>query len=360
MRFNSILVVTYGRSGSTLLQGLLNSIEGCLITGENFNFIFGLYQAFKSLKKTKKFSHADTPNQAFYGAHKIDMDSFIKNMQTTVKNIILADKIKDPDIVCYGFKEIRYLPYDNDFCVEATDFSDYLDFLNLLFPNVCFVFNTRNIDDVIKSGWWKNRDPIETTKILNQAEELFKNYHYIHPDNSFMISYEDIVSQNNNLKLLYDFIGVAYDSKSILSVLSKEHSYAPKEKKGIKLKMNPSKHWSSQLNYFNIDRLPRKVYSGIHFDFSGIAVPLKNKYKIKNIKAVTSDSIITAKLGISSPAMANKYPNIRNSSLSRFEIKGLVLNHNEDISVVVTIDDIKIKKEIEIEVGKLHVDLFKQ
>lgn len=38
-RFGSILVITYGRSGSTLLQGILNSIDGILIRGENHNFL---------------------------------------------------------------------------------------------------------------------------------------------------------------------------------------------------------------------------------------------------------------------------------------------------------------------------------
>ena len=50
MKFDSVLIVTYGRSGSTLLQGILNSIEGCLIRGENDNFCFALYQAHQSIK----------------------------------------------------------------------------------------------------------------------------------------------------------------------------------------------------------------------------------------------------------------------------------------------------------------------
>ncbi len=38
-----LFIVTYGRSGSTLLQGILNSIPGYLIRGENRAALFHLY-----------------------------------------------------------------------------------------------------------------------------------------------------------------------------------------------------------------------------------------------------------------------------------------------------------------------------
>ncbi|UCV16550.1 hypothetical protein [Quatrionicoccus australiensis] len=53
MKFKSILVVTYGRSGSTLLQGVLNTLPNVLIRGENHDFCWGLYLAWKSLIQTK-------------------------------------------------------------------------------------------------------------------------------------------------------------------------------------------------------------------------------------------------------------------------------------------------------------------
>jgi hypothetical protein len=38
IKYGSILIVTYGRSSSTLLQGVLNTIDGVRVTGENFEF----------------------------------------------------------------------------------------------------------------------------------------------------------------------------------------------------------------------------------------------------------------------------------------------------------------------------------
>ena len=39
-----LFVLTYGRSGSTLLQGILNSIPGYLVRGENRQILFHLHE----------------------------------------------------------------------------------------------------------------------------------------------------------------------------------------------------------------------------------------------------------------------------------------------------------------------------
>lgn len=49
-RFGSVLIITYGRSGSTLLQGILNSIPGYLIRGENENLMAHFYNAYKIIE----------------------------------------------------------------------------------------------------------------------------------------------------------------------------------------------------------------------------------------------------------------------------------------------------------------------
>lgn len=49
MRFNHILIITYGRSGSTLLMSLLNTVDGVLIAGENYNVCLHLFRAYKAL-----------------------------------------------------------------------------------------------------------------------------------------------------------------------------------------------------------------------------------------------------------------------------------------------------------------------
>lgn len=56
LRYNHILIITYGRSGSTLIQGILNAIPGVRVFGENGNVFFDLYKTFKKLSYLKKNS----------------------------------------------------------------------------------------------------------------------------------------------------------------------------------------------------------------------------------------------------------------------------------------------------------------
>ena len=49
-----LIVVTYGRSGSTLLQSILQSIPGYSFTGENNNVLLPLFHAFLRAEDAKK------------------------------------------------------------------------------------------------------------------------------------------------------------------------------------------------------------------------------------------------------------------------------------------------------------------
>ena len=53
MAWRTALIITYGRTGSTLLMGLLNKIDGYLIRGENNNCFHSLFKFVKSLEQTR-------------------------------------------------------------------------------------------------------------------------------------------------------------------------------------------------------------------------------------------------------------------------------------------------------------------
>lgn len=217
LNYQSILIVTYGRSGSTLLQGVLNSIDGCLIRGENNQFCYDLFCAYNQIIEVKK-TFASEITSPFYGAHLLDEKVFINYTMEMVKKLLLADK-DERKIVCYGFKEVRY--------INVLDkFPEYLNFLQKIFPNVAFVFNVRNIEDTLKSAWWAERNPEETRKAMMRCEELFKEYININ-SNGFLISYEDIINKSTNLNALFDFLGAEYSDNVIDKVLSTPHSYKP-------------------------------------------------------------------------------------------------------------------------------------
>ena len=284
LHFDSILIITYGRSGSTLLQGIINDIDGVIIRGENENFIEGLYIAYKRLVKAKnRFGHHEgskSPKHAWYGVQDIDIDTFLENCKKSIKDVLVgnSDRINfnGSKTICYGFKEIRYIdkkiskvkisrrqklfyylinklihytnslilkinhilgkeifimrnPYDFKFPnilyqFLVDDFEDFLDFLLQVFPKPCLIFNTRNLDDVSQSFWWANIDKKKVLDILSKVEDDFRKYCLENPDHTYMITYEDMVSKTQRLEDLFNFLGAEYSPSKINKILSISHS----------------------------------------------------------------------------------------------------------------------------------------
>jgi Sulfotransferase family len=214
LRFQSILVVTYGRSGSTLLQGVLNSIDRCLIRGENYNFCYGLFRSYQSMMVAKKFTSSKSRSPWF--GPKWDESLFLRATRTMVRDLLLGD-VDPRTIDCYGFKEIRYTE------LHVPQLPEYLAFLAQIFPSVAYIFNTRDLDDVVRSDWWR-RDPDRYRPLLNKTEEQFRSYAAAH-DNCFLIDYRDIVGQSPALAAMFDFLGAPYDTEKITAVLAKRHGY---------------------------------------------------------------------------------------------------------------------------------------
>ncbi len=222
MKYQSILIVTYGRSGSTLLQGVLNSIDGCLIRGENYNFCYGLFKSYQRLLQAKLRLHSNTPQHPWYGAKLLDEEVFLGYAGKMIKDLLLADEKDNQEIICYGFKEIRYTK------LSTAELFDYLSFFTKVMPRVAFIFNTRNMKDVVKSGWWVDYDPENTITELERTESNFKTYLQNH-DNCFHIDYSDVVAKSDRLVALFEFLGAPYSEDKVNEVLSLPHSYDPNQ-----------------------------------------------------------------------------------------------------------------------------------
>ena len=239
LNFESLLIITYGRSGSTLLMGVLNSIEGVVIRGENYDFCFHLYKAYKAILDSKN-QYGKNSQNPFYGSDYIDEEQLLMDYSQLIKNVLLSEHHKKPsnvikflksktdihlNIKCFGFKEIRYERH-------LEEFNEYLSFLEKIFPNLCFVFNTRNNEDVLKSMKavdFYTKKPFDLN-YLKTIETTFFDYIKYHPDNTFHISYEDVITKSKRLKELFSFLGATFSQQKIDKVLSKRHSYSPAQK----------------------------------------------------------------------------------------------------------------------------------
>lgn len=235
LNYDHILIVTYGRSGSTLLQGVLNTIDGVTIRGENDNVFYEFFKAYQKLINQRKLHNdAVLPNQAWFGISFVNPAQVLKEFRRMARKILLGEfDYQTNRGMCVGFKEIRYS--DN-----LQEFEEYLGFLQLLFPNTAIIFNTRNIDDVLKSGWWQDQTRADSTKQLEAIEAKYHSYHQEN-NNTFKIKYEQVKENGEMLQKLFSFLGADYKSSEVETVLAIRHSYLPNQNNVKQLYAPPRK-----------------------------------------------------------------------------------------------------------------------
>lgn len=210
----TIFIVTYGRSGSTLLQSMLQGIPGAHIVGENFGALYFLFSGFQRLAKAKrKWGGKEQPkNSPWYGADKLDPVRFRDKMV----NLFVEEAIQPPkNVRWYGFKEIRYGEG-----VMGDDFEPFVSFLRRAFPNAYIVFNSRNGQDVSKSRWWKKSNPEDVQNMVRVMDAKFEDYTRKFPERCFHARYEDTVADPACLKPLFDMLGEPFDPERAQEVLN--------------------------------------------------------------------------------------------------------------------------------------------
>lgn len=332
MKFNHILIITYGRSGSTLLMSLLNTVDGVLIAGENFNLCLHLFRAYKALLNSKK--HGNTSNlntDPFFMAHKYNSERFLQDAYILIKNQIVGS---NPNIKYWGFKEIRYTKVN---FLPDESLVDYLDFLRQLFPNCAFIFLTRNHVDVIRSGFWKKMNPEKVREILIDFEDKINFYHEKNKNFTYIIDYNDIKTLSNKLKYLFeDFLGFSYNEKVIKEKLLIPHSYDINEKNIKKIGIEISNfNIPKDLLVASIDMFPKQILLYQNFSISGVL--LFNNGETYDLRVSGCRSQFQVLYNLPSPKYGKNYKNIPNSNTAGFRIENLMfesLDQYIDISVI--------------------------
>jgi len=224
VRFDHVLIVTYGRSGSTILQGVLNSINGLLVRGENGNVFHDFFTMTRGLGVHRgRSANSFAPNSAWFGIAEMTSDRMVAELRPVARRMLLGDDVDDPAITSIGFKEIRYLDVMDDLV-------DYLQFLEQLFPNAAFVLNTRDPNETAKSGWWRAEDPEQLAQEIGRLESRFAEFAGGR-SNCFEIDYRDVVGKGENLRRLFHFLGAEFDEQKVDAVLAISHSYQPGDRR---------------------------------------------------------------------------------------------------------------------------------
>ena len=207
-----VFVVTYGRSGSTLLAGILNSIPGFLIRGENRDALHHLFRYHQTLADERARVGQDNGRQRthpFYGIGDVPLDRSLAGIRGLVLDTLLRPK--DGTRVT-GFKEIRWY---------HPDLTAYVAWLREVFPGARFLVNTRNHADVLRSGWWAEGDhaaglAAAEAGILALADAL--------ADSAYRVHYDDYVSDPTILRGMFEWLGEPWDEASVRAIMARKHS----------------------------------------------------------------------------------------------------------------------------------------
>lgn len=300
MKFRFVLVVTYGRTGSTLLMGVLNSTKGISVRGENYDLCGGLFQSYKALVSTAKHRGASGGTKPFYGANLVDFEQFFLDARTLVANQLFGPVEGGRGV--WGFKEIRYLNYGDSL-------GEYLDFLSRLFPEAAFVFLTRNSADVSNSAFWKTSNRDIVINKIGLFEEVARRWS-ARRDDCYWIAYEDLVGRAEfSIKGLFEFLHVPYDAARVRETLETEHSYG-NEGRGAALgqgrmsaRVVPIADESEII--FRLDKVPNNVQINVPFEIGGVALGIEMPVESVSINGALN--VGNVQCGLSSPWYANRY-----------------------------------------------------
>lgn len=207
-----VFVLTFGRSGSTLLQGVLNSFEGVLVRGENMMAVAGLRDFVTRVRRARDGKiGTGIATHPWFGIEEASDEL----LRVVLRGAVEATLIRPHDDTrIAGFKEIRW---------HHDGMADQVDFVRWLFPGARFVINLRRVEDAARSRWWSQKDDgLEVLRgleaqLLAEAERL--------GEDAFVIRYEDYLAQRSEVHRLAAWLGVEADDAVLDQVLERKHAY---------------------------------------------------------------------------------------------------------------------------------------
>ncbi len=210
-----LFVMTYGRSGSTLLSGLLNAQPGYLVRGENEHALHHLFAYHRQLAAIKGRKPADVyraSTHPFFGMGDVPLKRSLAGIRRLALETVLRP---EADTRVTGFKEIRWYHQDME---------DYVAWLRLVFPGARFLVNTREHPSVLASGWWAKGDAEHNAAHLAETERRILAVAADLGEAAYRVHYDDYVADPTVLEGLYDWLGEPWDEASVRATLAVRHS----------------------------------------------------------------------------------------------------------------------------------------
>jgi len=213
-----ILIISYRRSGSTLLMGALNSIPGYKIVGENKMAYLSLMEFYEKMNESlnSSINFAQNFNSGQDTTNPWWNDFSLNFLREQIR--YLMSGLIDPErkARAVGFKEIRYS--------GVKDLSRYLDWLYFI-TGCKFIFLTRTHKDVCKSKWHaenpkcpENLEAFEKRVWKHMEDNFHQSWFHLHFDDLHN-------TKPDKFKALFEWLGEEYNENSLATVLSRRYSY---------------------------------------------------------------------------------------------------------------------------------------
>lgn len=146
--YEFLTIVTFGRSGSTAIQAVINAHPGALIRGENYLALRGLQHYVQSLAAASSRHHAGRPDHPWFGTARLDASA----VRDSARRAFVTDVLRPRgDTRWSGYKEVRY---ETGYFPDSDALLDHLMFVASFLPGIRFVINVRDADRSGASGWW--------------------------------------------------------------------------------------------------------------------------------------------------------------------------------------------------------------
>ena len=208
-----ILICATGRSGSTTLQRIINTIKDSTITGEKHGAIKNLLECYANIKHIFTYTPKDKNNNfikydklieykikpAWYNCYNYT------DVKNNIKNSIISILSNNGSEKVLGYKEIRWF-----------DSTHLIDVFIELFPNtkvICHIDD--NLDRQQNSGWWKN-NPDAITHLAEYNKQLIN---YSKNNKNCYLSYMKNLFILNEMKLLFCFLGESLNEKKYNTII---------------------------------------------------------------------------------------------------------------------------------------------
>ncbi|MFN8195918.1 MAG: sulfotransferase [Nocardioidaceae bacterium] len=224
-----VFVVTYGRSGSTLVQGILNSIPGYLIRGENRQILRHVWAydatgvAERRVQRRKQRLRGAEEGTSDTTSPLFGMDNYAHRAALRfARKLAVATILRpEPDTRVTGFKEILW---------GEPDTPEFVAWLREVFPEARFVVNTRDLSSVSRSAWWGD-DPAALME-LREREAMLLRLRDELGDAAYHIVYDEFIADPTVLRGLFAWLGEPFDEEAVRGVLGVHHSFRPRRERG--------------------------------------------------------------------------------------------------------------------------------